>query len=96
MKYKIFFKDEKGNRYTKEMEYDLPELYEVEVIQHRDYMIDDEPFRERYLFDNVQDADDKVRFINEEWKNPPMGSDDKVYLTRVCVPKTFMERINVK
>jgi len=96
MKYKIFFKDEKGNRYTKEIEYDYPELYEVKVIQYRDYMYDNEPFRWTWVFDNKQDAVDKVRFINEEWKRPPIDLHDEVFFYPVSIPKTFMEGINVK
>ncbi len=91
--YPIYFKDKDGNRYTKQyvkrelesyMIYEDEGLYRVMVIQDRDY---DWTFTWEWTFDNEQDAQDKVRFIEQEWNDPPLTKYDQVWYSKVYVEK---------
>ena len=84
--YLNYFKDKDGNRYKKYYQFKLlpKPLYKVFVIQDRDY---DWNFTWEWIFENEQDAQDKVRFIEEEWKEPHLGKYDDVWYSKVFVEK---------
>lgn len=81
---KVYLRDKVGDSYTKNYLTELIPLYRVNVIQHRDY---DWTFSWEWTFDNEQDAVDKVRFIHEEWKEPPLTKYDSVWYYQVEVHK---------
>jgi hypothetical protein len=86
-----WLKDEKGNRYQKEQELVEVDLWKVMVVQDRDY---DWTFTWEWTFDNEQDAQDKVTFINEEWKEYPMTKYDSVWYFKLALPKGFIKGMN--
>ena len=89
MIYTNLLKDEKGNRYWKEeQEFVEVDLWQVRVVQDRDY---DWIFTWEWIFDNEQDAQDKVRFINEEWKEYPVFGHDSVWYFKLRLPKGFIK-----
>jgi len=87
-KEKNWLKDENGNRYQKEQELVKVDLWKVNVVQDRDY---DWNFTWYWIFDNEQDAIDKVRFIKEDWKEYPMTKYDSVWYHKLFLPKSYKE-----
>jgi len=81
---KVYLRDKVGDSYTKNFVTELLPLYRVNVIQHRYY---DYTFTWEWTFDNEQDAVDKVRFIIEEWKEPPLDKYDSAWYYQVEVHK---------
>jgi len=58
-------------------------LYQVFVSHDRDYS--GEPYYYSYLFNSLEEAEDRKKFIEENWKNPTIDYCDDVYINHLDV-----------